>query len=167
MWSVVVAICSLILPATTIAASPCWTPPVTASIADPFRPPLCRWCPGNRGLEYATAIGDPVHAVATGKVTFSGTIAGTSYVVIQLSDGLRVTYGGLASVKLFVGDIVVRGSVVGRAAGHVHFGVRDGNAYLDPADFFGTWHFRPRLVPVNGDAPAAAPPPQLRCHVQQ
>ncbi len=167
MWSVVVAMCSLVLPATTIAASPCWSAPVTASITDPFRPPRCRWCPGNRGLEYATAIGDVVHAVATGTVTFSGTIAGTSYVVIQLSDGLRVTYGGLANVTLVAGNIVVRSSVVGRAAGHVHFGVRDGDEYLDPTGFIGTWHSRPRLVPANGDAPAAAPPPQLRCPVQQ
>ncbi len=108
-------------------------------------------------------MGDVVKAVATGTVTYSGTIAGTVYVVIQLSDGLQVTYGGLGATTLVAGDIVVRDTIVGRAAGHVHFGVRDGDDYLDPAGFIGTWYFRPRLVPVNGDAPAPAPSPVLRC----
>lgn len=167
MWSVVVAVCGLLLPATPIGASSCWSAPVAASIADPFRAPRCRWCPGNRGIEYATTVGDVVRAVATGTVTYSGSIAGTNYLVIQLSDGLRVTYGVLGGVTLAVGSVVVRDTVVGRAAGHVHLGVRDGDEYLDPAGFIGRWYSRPRLVPVNGDAPAPAPPARLLCNSQQ
>ena len=34
-------------------------------------------------------------AVASGEVTFSGTVAGTRYVVVRHADGLRVTYGNL------------------------------------------------------------------------
>ena len=75
----------------------CWLPPVDAPVVDPFRPPPCTWCAGNRGLEYGTPSGVAVRAVAAGEVTFSGTVAGERYVVVRHADGRRATYGGLAS----------------------------------------------------------------------
>jgi murein DD-endopeptidase MepM/ murein hydrolase activator NlpD len=158
-----------------LVAVTCWLPPVGAPVADPFRPPSCRWCPGNRGIEYATAPGEPVRAVATGVVTFAGTVAGTSYVVVRLGDGRRVTYGGLDAVAHASGDLVVAGSIVGRTAGRLHFGLREapvpgddetGERYVDPAPMLGTLVGRPRLVPTDGTPARPAPSPRLRCPAQ-
>lgn len=147
----------------TAAAGGCWLPPVEAPVVDPFRLPACSWCTGNRGLEYGTPTGTVVHAVASGEVTFSGTVAGERYVVVRHADGRRSTYGGLASATLRVGDAVAARAVVGITAAHLHFGLRDGDTYVDPAPFLGRLVGRPRLVPDDGTAPRAAPPPHLRC----
>ena len=154
---------SVLLVAGTAAGAVCWLPPVDAPVVDPFRPPPCTWCPGNRGLEYGTPVGVAVRAVAAGEVTFSGTVAGERYVVVRHNDGRRATYGGLASSTLRAGDAVVAGMNVGITAGHLHFGLRDGDTYVDPAPFLGRLVGRPRLVPDDGTAARAAPPPRLRC----
>ncbi len=98
-----------------------------------------------------------------GEVTFSGTVAGERYVVVRHDDDRRATYGGLASSTLRTGDAVVAGMVVGITAGHLHFGLRDGDTYVDPAPFLGRLVGRARLVPDDGTAARAAPPPRLRC----
>lgn len=71
----------------------CWREPVIGVVVDPFRPPPCPWCAGNRGLEYRTAPGGRVRSVAAGTVAFSGAVAGTRYVVVTLASGWKVTYG--------------------------------------------------------------------------
>ena len=145
------------------AGSACWSPPVGAEVVDQFRPPQCRWCPGNRGIEYGTSPGDTVRAVATGTVVFSGVVAGTGYLVVRHGDGRRVTYGNLSERRFGEGDPVVAGVVVGRTAGRFHLGLRDGERYLDPAPFIGRLVGVVRLVPVDGGEPAPAPPPRLVC----
>lgn len=147
----------------TALGETCWLPPVDAPVVDPFRPPACTWCAGNRGLEYGTPSGTIVRAVAAGEVTFSGTVAGERYVVVRHADGRRATYGGLESSSLRTGDAVVAGVSVGLTAGHLHFGLRDGDTYVDPAPFLGRLVGRPRLVPDDGTAARPAPPPRLRC----
>jgi murein DD-endopeptidase MepM/ murein hydrolase activator NlpD len=159
----VAAVVTALAPAGFVQAAPCWSPPVTASITDHFREPACAWCPGNRGIEYGTAGGEPVLAVASGVVTFAGRVAGTRYVVVRHADGRRVTYGNLAETALAEGDVVTRGSVVGRAAGRFHLGLRDGDRYIDPAPFIGALRGVVRLIPADGSTPAPAPPPRLRC----
>jgi murein DD-endopeptidase MepM/ murein hydrolase activator NlpD len=141
----------------------CLLPPVTAPVADPFREPACQWCPGNRGIEYAVAAGTPVLAAAAGTVTFSGPVAGTFYVVVQHPDGVRATYGQLAGSHLAAGDVVVAGAIVGPSAGGLHFGLRVGDRYVDPAPFLGRLVERARLVPTDGSAARPAPPPRLEC----
>ena len=108
----------------SLVLSSCLLPPVTAPVADPFREPACPWCPGNRGLTYDVAAGTPVRAAAAGTVTFSGSVAGTFYVVVEHADGLRATYGELAGSHLDAGDVVVAGAIVGPSAGGLHFGLR-------------------------------------------
>jgi murein DD-endopeptidase MepM/ murein hydrolase activator NlpD len=147
----------------TAAGGACWLPPVDAPVVDPFRPPPCTWCPGNRGLEFGTPSGSAVRAVAAGEVTFSGTVAGDRYVVVRHGDGRRATYGGLASAAVRAGDTVAAGAIVGATATHLHFGVRDGATYIDPAPFLGRLVGRLRLVPDDGTAARAAPAPRLRC----
>jgi murein DD-endopeptidase MepM/ murein hydrolase activator NlpD len=144
-------------------AGSCWRPPVAAPVADPFREPLCRWCPGNRGIEYATTAGDRVVAVTAGEVSFSGTVAGRTYVVIRHADGKRATYGNLVDRLYAQGDVIATGAVVGHAAGAFHFGLRDGERYIDPAPFIGRLAGVVRLVPADGTAAAPAGPPRLVC----
>ncbi|HEY5663911.1 MAG TPA: M23 family metallopeptidase [Ilumatobacter sp.] len=157
MWSrwflrpVVAAVLAAVASSGTAAAAPCWPPPVAAPVADPFRPPPCAWCPGNRGIEYATGAGAVVTAVATGRVTFAARVAGTSYVVVAHADGLRATYANVVATHLRVGDLVVVGTRVGVTAGRFHFGLRDGVDYVDPTPMIGRWVGRPRLIPLDGD----------------
>ena len=143
----------------------CLRPPVVAPVVDPFREPACEWCPGNRGLQYGAPPGSPVRAVAAGTVSFAGVVAGTRYVVVDHDvGGLRATYGRLASTRLALGDVVAAGAVVGAVGdGGLHFGLRRGDTYLDPAPLLGRLVERPRLVPTDGTPRRAAPPPRLRC----
>ena len=159
---VVVVLLWSALPA-TVDAGACWRAPVMAPVADPFREPLCRWCPGNRGIEYATQSGDTVTAVAAGHVTYSGTIAGRTYVVVRHADGRRATYGNLSDRLYSTGDVLAAGAVVGHAAGAFHFGFRDDERYIDPAPFIGRLVGVARLIPGDGAPPAPAPPPRLVC----
>jgi murein DD-endopeptidase MepM/ murein hydrolase activator NlpD len=146
-----------------VLTGPCLPPPVVAPVIDPFRAPVCAQCAGNRGLEYGTDPGTPVTAVAPGVVTFSGVVAGTRYVVVLQPDGYRATYGRLASATVSVGAAVTARTMLGTTTAGLFFGFRDGDAYIDPTPFLGTWRSRPRLVPVDGARRRAAPPASLRC----
>ena len=94
---------SALVLALALLPAACYVPPVDAPIVDPFREPACAQCAGNRGLEYATAPGTPVRAVAGGIVSFSGVVAGTRYVVVDQPDGYRTTYGRLAAATARTG----------------------------------------------------------------
>ena len=142
---------------------PCLLVPVVAVVADPYRVPGCRWCPGNRGLEYSTRPGQAVRAGAGGTVTFVGTVAGTTYVVIDHGPGprgrVRSTYGRLASVLVTPGQRVVAGQGLGRAGARLFFGVREGpGRYADPGDYLLRFARRVRLVPTDG---SRARPPRV------
>lgn len=130
--------------------APLLRPPVPGPVVERFRPPACRWCPGNRGIDYAPPPGTPVLASGAGVVTVAGQVGGTLVVVVAHPDGLRTTYHGLTSVAVARGARVRQGAVVGTASGHLHFGVRRGDVYLDPEGLVGASARRPRLVPVEG-----------------
>ena len=105
-----------------------------------FEPPAERWGAGHRGVDLAAAIGQPVLAPGPGSVTFVGSVAGRGVVTIAHPDGLRSSLEPVdASVE--VGDSVAAGQEVGEiesARGHcaptacVHWGVRDGETYVNP-----------------------------------
>ena len=145
------------------AAGPCWPQPVVGTVVDPFREPACRWCPGNRGIEYEVVAGSPVRAVAAGTVTFSGAIAGERYVVIELASGWLLTYGRVASTTLVAGDVVVQGSIVALTSERFLFGLRIDGGYADPAPYLGVAVGRSRLIPTDGRPARPSPPPALRC----
>jgi hypothetical protein len=59
--------------------------------------------------------------------------------------------------------VIATGAVVGHAAGALHFGLRDGARYVDPAPFIGRIAGVVRLVPADGSTAAPPGPPRLVC----
>ena len=90
-----------------VALPPCLRPPVLAPVVVQFRAPLCPYCSGKRGIEYAMSRHDAVRAVARGVVTFSGVVVRTRYVVVAHVDQTLATYGMLADSAVRSGDQVV------------------------------------------------------------
>ena len=132
-----------------------YRPPVDAApLVDTFRPPSTPYGAGNRGIDYGTTAGQTVAAAADGEVVFSGRIgADDHHVVLLHADGLRTSYSFLAASTVRRGQRVRQGEAVGTARDGrpLHFGVRAGEAYLDPLVLFGQTgggrHARPYLVP--------------------
>jgi murein DD-endopeptidase MepM/ murein hydrolase activator NlpD len=158
------SLCLLILVAARpVDAAPCWFPPVVGEVVDPYREPPCRWCAGNRGIDYRVDRDVAVRAAASGRVVFVGAVVGVRYVVIQLAQGWRHTYGQLTSTPLVAGEVVLAQGVVGRASDTFFFGLRIGDDYADPAPFIGTLHSRARLIPLDATPARSAPPARPRC----
>lgn len=133
-------------PSATCRPAVVYQPPLVAPVVDPFRSPSTPYGPGNRGIDYATTPGDVVGAVAGGTVVFVGVVAGDRYVTVLHPDGLRSSYGPLASSSVIEGASIVRGDSIGVAGDSLHLGVRCGSIYLDPARLFARRIVR--LVPV-------------------
>lgn len=132
-----------------------YEPPVDAAVIDRFRPPPTPYAAGNRGIDYDTAVGDPVRAAADGEVTFAGQVGRALHVVLLHEDGLRTSYSFLASVRVHRGQRVRAGEQVGTAAESLHFGVRDGDVYIDPMSVLGGRTKRaPRHAYLVPDEPA-------------
>lgn len=134
-----------------------WSPPATAYGA------------GHRGVDLTAAAGSALRAVAPGRVSFAGRVAGRGVVAVEL-DGtgdppLRTTYEPVrATVKK--GDTVTAGASVGvleRPTGHcptscLHWGLLRARTYLNPLTLLPPWllhHGPSRLLPLQG------PPPTL------
>ena len=146
-----------------LGSPPCLLPPVSGSVLDPFRPPGCTYCPGNRGIEYSTQAGVPVVAASSGTVTFAGLVAGVRYVVVDHGGGYRTTYGRLQVIAVAIGARVNSGQYIATAGSSTFFGLRLGDAYLDPAPFLAQVVPQPRLVPIDGTARRPPPPRRLTC----
>jgi murein DD-endopeptidase MepM/ murein hydrolase activator NlpD len=153
---VVVLVVAAVLPAVSAppsqAAGERYRPPVDAEIVDRFRPPSRPYGPGNLGIDYATAPGDPVRAARSGVVTFAGQVGGDLIVVVRHPDGLRTTSALLGALSVRRGDDVRQGQTLGTAGDRpLHFGVRAGagatEVYLDPELLFAGDLERARLVP--------------------
>ncbi|MFI8190392.1 murein hydrolase activator EnvC family protein [Streptomyces sp. NPDC085946] len=134
-----------------------------------WEPPATPYGPGHRGVDLAAPPGAPVRAVAAGRVSFAGRVAGRGVVSVELpgtgDPPLRTTYEPVrASVEK--GDAVLAGQVIGAveptgshcAAPCVHWGLRTGRTYLDPLSLLPPWLLnasRPRLLPVLGVPPGS------------
>lgn len=153
---VVLVAAGLVLPVPAAGAalgSTDWVAPVPGVVIDGFRPPAHIGAPGNRGWEYRTAPGSQVTASQAGRVAFAGVIGGQRYVSIDHRCGLRTTYSFLASIIVRTGDSVTLGGPIGTAGERMHFGLRRGREYLDPALLFAARPEaappRPHLVPIT------------------
>ncbi|MEO1060058.1 MAG: peptidoglycan DD-metalloendopeptidase family protein [Actinomycetota bacterium] len=139
LLSAAVAVClvaTCAVPADAVESTD-YVPPVDAPVVDEFRPPATRYGSGNRGLEYGTRPGQTVRSAAVGTVAFAGNVGGRLVVTVRHPDGLRTTYTGLASISVDVGRSVDAETPLGTATTSLHFGVRVGQAYLDPAELLG------------------------------
>lgn len=125
-----------------------WHHPVSAAVVDGFRPPSSPYGPGNRGLEYGTALGDEVRATAGGRVTFAGNVGVSRFVVISHPTGLRSTYAYLDRIETLVGAAVTRGQPIATAKAGFHLTARRGDTYIDPLSLMTDGCFIVRLVPV-------------------
>ena len=107
-----------------------------------FRAPPNRYAAGHRGLDLGAVTDTAVLAVADGRITHAGAVAGRGTVTITHGSGLRSSYEPV-DPSVAVGDVVAAGDVIGRlapgtAVGHcgdracLHLGARRGDAYVDP-----------------------------------
>ena len=128
--------------------------PINLVVIDQFRAPSCKWCSGNRGIEYQTEPGSIVTAATGGIVSFVGNVAGTNYVVIktmEASNKLLVTHGRLQSVSVKSGAVIAVGQTIGVAGESLYIGVRVNGQYTDPRQCAGLGSVgRPRAVLVAG-----------------
>lgn len=130
-------------------------------IVDPWRPPTTPYGPGNRGIDIGTSPGAVVVSPADGVVSFAGAVGNDRFVVVESSDGIRITVGFLAVVEVRSGQAVRRGQRIGRAGSSVHVGARIDDDYVDPVPLFSGGPPHVRLIAVSGEtsrSPARAAP---------
>ncbi|GGL97348.1 hypothetical protein GCM10010129_46420 [Streptomyces fumigatiscleroticus] len=129
-----------------------------------WEPPATRYGRGHRGVDLAAPPGTAVRAVAPGRVSFAGRVAGEGVVSVELAGTgappLRTTYEPVRAL-VDEGEEVAPGEVVGtveRTGFHcsapcLHWGLRRAEAYLDPLALLPPrlLHSGPsRLLPVLG-----------------
>ncbi|MEU5532278.1 M23 family metallopeptidase [Streptomyces sp. NPDC020362] len=126
-----------------------------------WEPPATVYGPGHRGVDLGASPGAPVRAVAAGRVTFAGRVAGRGVVSVGLTGtDLRTTYEPV-SPSVRKGDAVGPGEVLGTVeatgthcpATCVHWGLRRGETYLNPLALLPPGLLRTgpsRLLPVLG-----------------
>lgn len=114
--------------------------PVGGPIVRHFVPPPTPYSAGHRGIDFSAPVGTNVVAAADGVVAFAGQVGGQLFVSIDHPGGLRSTYSYLSAIVTVRGATVTQAQLIARSGlGHVgqdpphlHFGIRRGDAYLDP-----------------------------------
>ncbi|KRE79121.1 M23 family metallopeptidase [Arthrobacter sp. Soil764] len=121
-----------------------------------FDPPPKPWLSGHRGVDLGLGTaGTPVMSPAAGTVSFAGVVVDRPVITIDHGGGLRSSFEPVDST-LAVGEAVAAGQVVGTvlpghcpAAQCLHWGVRDGEEYVNPLQF--VLDLRPSvLLPLPG-----------------
>jgi len=134
--------------------------PVEGAVVRPFEAPSTEYGPGHRGVDLDASPGASIRAAERGQVHHAGAVAGITWVSIDHRDGVRTSYGPLASVRVRAGDEVDRGDVIGLLApgghGHadvdhgLHLGARRAGVYIDPMLLPGLSGPRATLVGTGG-----------------
>jgi murein DD-endopeptidase MepM/ murein hydrolase activator NlpD len=143
-----------------------WPVGVRPQVLRGWEPPASVYGPGHRGVDLGAPPGAVVRAVAAGRVSFAGPVAGRGVVSVEVAESgsppLRTTYEPVrASVE--EGEEVAAGEVVGTVeaaatgshcgGGCLHWGLRRGETYLNPLLLLPPWlrNGGPcRLLPVLG-----------------
>lgn len=149
-----------IRPARTATAPrvPALRPPVDGPLVRGFEEAAGPFGPGHRGVDFGAVPGVPVRAPASGRVTFAGPVAGTTWVTIQVAPTVLVTLGPLRTLEASVGQATTTGDRLGTlASGHaspdpsvaaLHLGLRVHGTYIDPLPWLAGLA-RPRLAPLS------------------
>jgi len=125
------------------------------AVVSKFDPPASKWGAGHRGVDLAGHPGQGVRTSLAGTVTFAATLAGRGVVVVD-HGGVRTTYEPV-SASVRVGQQVGRGARIGTLqlfSSHcfpqacLHWGLRQGETYLDPLSLVGAGPIR--LLPLDG-----------------
>ena len=132
--------------AVLLASAVAWQAPLPAPlfVERPFIPPAASWAPGHRGVDLAAAPDAPVRAAGSGRVVYTGRLAGRYVVSIEhaaevpgLGSGWRTTYEGVRP-RVQRGEAVAAGTVIGvldTRGAHcrcLHWGLKRGTSYADP-----------------------------------
>lgn len=141
-----------------------WPVGVRPFVVRGWEPPETAYSRGHRGVDLAAGPGAEARAVASGRVSFAGRVAGRGAVSVELSGTgappLRTTYGPVrASVR--EGDEVLAGQVLGTLETPdthcgptpcLHWGLLRGTAYLNPLSLLPPWLLGTgpsRLLPLD------------------
>jgi murein DD-endopeptidase MepM/ murein hydrolase activator NlpD len=97
----------------------------------------------HRGIDLKGTKGEKVIASGNGKVISSGYKSDLgNFIKIQHKYGFESTYGHLSSVKVKVGQSIVKNQVIGKVGSsgkvtgpHLHYTLKKNEAFLDPFDF--------------------------------
>ncbi|MFI5917001.1 peptidoglycan DD-metalloendopeptidase family protein [Streptomyces anulatus] len=134
------------------------------SVLRGWEPPTGPYGPGHRGVDLAAWPGERVLAATDGRVSFAGRVAGRGVVAIEVagsgSPPLRTTYEPVRAL-IEEGASTRAGQPVGVleegpfhcSEGCLHWGLRRGDAYLDPLSLLPPSLLRrgpSRLLPVFG-----------------
>lgn len=121
-----------------------WEWPVGSQpdVLRPFDKPAEPWLSGHRGVDLDAGRSDEIRAPADGRITFAGWVVDRPVVTITHPSGLRSSFESVAT-DLSEGDKVSGGQVIGRlseplhcgATACLHWGVRQGEEYLNPLQF--------------------------------
>jgi murein DD-endopeptidase MepM/ murein hydrolase activator NlpD len=114
--------------------------PVNGPIVSPFG---WRWGRAHEGVDIAVGMGVPIHAAASGIVTYASWMNGYgNFVLIQHGGGLITAYGHQSKIAVHVGQPVSQGQVIGFVGctghcfgPHVHFETRHGETPVDPMQY--------------------------------
>lgn len=155
-------------PARVVAAEPTgppWEWPLgSRTVGTPFDAPANAYAAGHRGIDLPGSVGEPVRAVAAGRVLFSGTVAGVGVGVVTIEHGdERSTYQPVDDRLVRRGDAVEAGRQLGSlgpagshcASACLHLGRLRDETYLDPRERLDG---EVRFVLVDPDAPLPRPP---------
>lgn len=139
-----------------------WPVGLRPLVVHSWDPPPTPYARGHRGVDLSSPAGSPVRAVAPGRVSFAGRVAGRGVIAVELAGTgeppLRTTYEPVRpSVKK--GDEVTAGAPLGTleaTPSHcptacLHWGLRRGDSYLNPLSLLPPWLLRrgpSRLLPV-------------------
>lgn len=151
---------------TVPAVGRAWPIGVRPPVLRGWEPPATAYGRGHRGVDLAAPAGTAVRAVAAGRVSFAGRVAGRGVVSVELSGTgsppLRTTYEPVRTL-VEPGDEVEAGHALGtvESTGRhcadtcLHWGLLRGDTYLDPLSLLPPWLLRrgpSRLLPVLGVA---------------
>lgn len=137
--------------------------PVDGPVVRGFDPPELEWLPGHRGVDLSVPPGTTVRAAAAGTVTFAGLVAGRGVVVISHGN-VHTTYepvdpsvlgGQSVDVGAPIGTVVA-GHAGCPAAACLHWGLKQGDTYLDPLLLLTARTSEVRLLPEGSDDELAA-----------